>query len=366
MLKICWITNVPSPYKMELISRLGKSFKITVIFERDRELGRNSSWFSRKFDNLEVVYLKGFLSAKSIIDKYSKECDLLINGDYSNIVCIYAVHKFKKIGKPTILQADGGLAINRGIIDCFISFFMRKNDYFLSSGIETNLYYRYYGVDENKIFNYKFSSLTKEDLKSNKELVKSKISLRKKHNINDSIIILSVGQQIKRKGYDILMKSMASLNRNIKLYIVGGEPQREVLKIIEDQHLVNVHFIGFKSKEELNEFYAMSDIFVFPTRYDIWGLVINEAMSFGLPIISSDKCVAALEFNQQFGNVKLFKSENFIELAQCIKLLVDNKALRLKLGKRSIKAIQEYSIENAVLDFTKIINNFVLKCRSDN
>jgi glycosyltransferase involved in cell wall biosynthesis len=51
--------------------------------------------------------------------------------------------------------------------------------------------------------------------------------------------------------------------------------------------LRNVHFAGARSGAELARFYAAADIFVFPSLEDVWGLVVNEAMCFGLPILAS-------------------------------------------------------------------------------
>ena len=60
-------------------------------------------------------------------------------------------------------------------------------------------------------------------------------------------------------------------------------------------NLNNVHFIDFKNKDTLKEYYHVADVFVLPTREDIWGLVINEALAYGLPVITTDKCMAGLE-----------------------------------------------------------------------
>ena len=354
MFKICWISNIPSPYKVNVMKLMSEELEIHALFERRKENDREDSWYSSDFGNVKVQYLDK--NYKKVIDKEVNTCDLLINADYSNKMCIYATHKFNKYKKPVIMLADGGLVIKRGILDYIISYFMNKCNYFLSSGKEVNKYYKYYNVDENKIFNYRFSSLTKSDLKNNESLIRNKSELRKKHNIGEEIILFSVGQQINRKGYDILVKSMIKVNKKIKLYIAGGKPQEEVLKIINDNNLDNINFVGFKNKEELNEYYAMADIFVFPTRYDIWGLVINEAMSFGLPIISSDKCVAAIEFNNNFNNAIIVENENVEEFAKAINLLVENDDLKTELSKKSLLGIKEYTIENTVSDFVRVIS----------
>ena len=169
-------------------------------------------------------------------------------------------------------------------------------------------------------------------------------------------MLLSVGQQIPRKGYDILAQAMKSVDHSIGLTIIGGEPEDCVKKIIDENGLSNIHFVPFLSKESLSQYYAASDIFIMPTRYDIWGLVINEAMSFGLPIISTDKCVAAMEFNRIGRNALIVPSDNAEKLADAINQLVSDNDLKKKLEENSVSAIKEYSLENMVKDFLKAIN----------
>ena len=60
-------------------------------------------------------------------------------------------------------------------------------------------------------------------------------------------------------------------------------------------NLKNVYFIPFQNSDIIELYFKAADLFVFPTREDIWGLVINEAMANALPIITTDRCVAGLE-----------------------------------------------------------------------
>ena len=51
----------------------------------------------------------------------------------------------------------------------------------------------------------------------------------------------------------------------------------------------------FMRKDQLKEYFLISDLFILPTKEDIWGLVMNEAMGYGLPVITTDKCIAGVE-----------------------------------------------------------------------
>ena len=122
-----------------------------------------------------------------------------------------------------------------------------------------------------------------------------KIKLRIKLGLEEEKIVISVGQFIYRKGFDVLIRSAGRLNKNIGIYIIGGEPNDYYLNLKNEYKAENLHFIGFKSKYELAEYYKAADLFVFPTREDIWGLVVNEAMAYGLPVITTNRCISGLE-----------------------------------------------------------------------
>ena len=122
-----------------------------------------------------------------------------------------------------------------------------------------------------------------------------KLNLRKNLGMKEENIIISVGQFTHRKGYDLLLKSWQGLGNGYGLYIIGGKPTEEYTNLTRQLKLKNVYFIDFMTKKDLAKYYQAADLFVLPTREDIWGLVINEALSYGLPIITTDKCVAGCE-----------------------------------------------------------------------
>lgn len=74
------------------------------------------------------------------------------------------------------------------------------------------------------------------------------------------------------KGYDTLLKICEQSPKIFGVYIIGDEPIEEILK-----------------------YYQAADLSVFPSRGEAWGLVVNESMANGVPVIATDVCVAALE-----------------------------------------------------------------------
>jgi glycosyltransferase involved in cell wall biosynthesis len=110
---------------------------------------------------------------------------------------------------------------------------------------------------------------------------------------NDRVhpVLLTVGQLIDRKGLDRLIEScarVAARGREFTLVIVGEGPQRQaLLDLAEKTNLKNLLILPNQSQAKLNEIYKSSQVFVFPTNEDVWGLVANEAVWAGLPLLCS-------------------------------------------------------------------------------
>ncbi|MEE3486934.1 MAG: glycosyltransferase family 4 protein [Bulleidia sp.] len=332
------------------MNELGKHAELLCLFEKQTEEGREASWYDHAFTGFEGVFLNKE-NESEMLNKAVSEYDGLINADYSNRVCIKASKMFHKAGKPVFMYADGGLVIPRGPLDLVIRWAMNLCDWFLSSGEETDKYLDYYHVPMNQVLHYRFACMSESEIAEAARMSGQKEQYRLSSGYREKVIAITVGQQIPRKGIDILAKADALLkDLDLGIYVIGGKQEENVQKIIEEEHITNMHFIPFLSKEEIAGYYAGADFYVMPTRYDIWGLVINEAMAYGLPVISTDRCVAALQFNDLYQNAMLVPSEDPERLAGVMRKLCNDKDLRTELGRRSLEGIREYSIEHMAED----------------
>ena len=356
-MKVCWLSNYFSPYKIKLLNEIGREIDLTCVILPGNDGNRNSEWALP-----ENVSFKTYIIGKGyskLINKLAQENDILIDSMYITKYGILARRAFKKNKKLVIMQADGGNVVDRGfLINHLMGYLMNKHDAFLSTGYSTDKYFNYYGVNGKKIYNYRFSSLSEEDMNSHKEMAKHKEEYRRELNIGGNFVVINVGRPIKVKGFNILLDAYMKTGETdkIDLYIVGGEPQEDVKKIVDDNKLVNVHFIGLLSTEELNKYYAASDMMVFTSRGDVWGLVVNEAMSFGLPVVTSDKNGAGIHFNSLDKSFIMCELEDRGAYAKAILKLYNDKDFYSMQSKKSIETIQGYTIENGARDIINILN----------
>src|SRR5207249_1387315 len=143
------------------------------------------------------------------------------------------------------------------------------------------------------------------------------------------------------------------------LVFVGSGPEEKRLKeCVQEQSVPDVFFMGFRNQSELPKFYALSDVFVLPSVEDRWGLVINEVMSAGLPVIASDEIGAVPDLVKHGHNGFVFPAGNVASLAGYLEQLVNDENLRKEMGHNSEALIAQWDIERAaqgVIDAVRFV-----------
>ena len=342
-MKVLFLTNLPSPYRVEFFNQLSKYVDLHVLFENNINNHRNSDWFDYDHDKFKSYYLnKNLLKLLHEINP-----DIVINCNYSSINGILTAFYSKLKRKIYLIEADGGIVIKRNkIIELAITYLFSLCDIFMSSSIYTDEYITYYKVPKSKIRHFRFSSLTNAEINKNS----SNIRISSSPNLE----LLYIGQIIHRKGLDILLRALENVE-NVNLRIIGGLETNDLRKIREELKLKNIEYIDFINKTKLLEYYKNADTFILPSREEIWGLVLNEAISFNLPFISSSNCIAAKTFNECG---LIFENESIVDLSNKIEQIKDKK-LRDTLSSKCNIINKEYSIEKMVIDHMDVFNELM-------
>ena len=350
-----YLTNIPSPYRIDFFNELGKLCDLTVLFERSTAKNRENEWLeNRKFD-FNAVFLKGISIGNenalccSVRRWLSKDkFDIIIVGGYSTPTGMLAILTLNRRRIPFVLNSDGGFVKqDAGIRARMKHYFIRSAKWWLSSSKSTSEYFAHYGADPSRIFIYPFSSLYKRDIKVVPSSEAEKAQLRKKLGIKGEKVVIGVGQFIHRKGFDTAIEAWTDMPEKNTLLIVGSGPEEEKYReTINTKGLKNVKIVDFQSKESLKQYYRASDVFIMPTREDIWGLVVNEAMAQGLPIISTDAALSACELVLNGVNGYLIFPDDQKALSDKLYGIIDDDQMIFMMGKESIKIISNYTIEN--------------------
>lgn len=168
---------------------------------------------------------------------------------------------------------------------------------------------------------------------------------------NARVTLLYSGQFIERKGLDVLLDAFVNVADDIPeldLLLVGGSEDSPYLKVIPERLRGRVRAAGFFQNHELPAIYAQADIFVLPSRHDGWGVVVNEALGAGLPIIVSDRVGAARDLVRQGENGYVFESENVAQLAGYIRQLAASSELRKAYGRISAEQAEKFGLDEGV------------------
>jgi len=365
-LKVLFITNIPSPYRVDFFNELGKQCELTVLFERSTATDRDVNWLSKHKVFFRVEYLHGvkFRTDSALCLEVTKWLnkgmfDIFIVGGYGSPTAMIAIETLAQRKIPFILNADGGFIRDDSKLKFLLKrHFINKAKHYLSSGRATSTFFEHFGVVSDVIHEYPFTSLQRDDILDKVLTHRDKDNYKKKLNIVEKKVILSVGQFIYRKGFDVLLEACTMVSKEFGVYIVGGQPIAEYIAIKEKYKLKNVHFVGFKNKEELKKYYMASDLFVLPTREDIWGLVINEAMAYGLPVITTNRCIAGLELVDN-DNGRIVLMDDALKLAEGINELLDNDQMLKLMSENSLKKIRPYTIENMAKVHMNIFKNII-------
>jgi glycosyltransferase involved in cell wall biosynthesis len=96
-----------------------------------------------------------------------------------------------------------------------------------------------------------------------------------------------------------------------------------------------VKFHGFKQKNELPSYFANTKALLFQTDFDIWGLVLNEAMSAGVPCLSSANAGASFDLIQNNHNGFVVDYENKADIIEKINFIIENPEKAAEMGKRA-------------------------------
>lgn len=355
------VSSYPAPYRVAVFEGLAIEYDVEVYFDTCQNESRHSDWFCKSssfhFDILDNNGSKrNFFKALKNISSY----DFMIAYDPARKPAMKAIMRCIAMGVPYFVNNDGAFIKPNLLKDSVKRILFSNVAACFSSGKSATEYFHYYGVPYSKIVEHKFTSIRRNDIAKRPLSIQERSDQRKKLNLPEKKTVISVGQFIPRKGFDVLLHAWCKITDDIQLLIVGGGEERKIYEsLIADLHLKNVQLIDFMPKEKLFEYYRASDLFVLPTREDVWGLVINEAMAIGMPVISTKRCNAALELLEDGVNGYIVEVGDEISLAERISEIMTNDTENMAMSEANIEKARHFTLEDIVCSHIATINRFL-------
>ncbi len=362
-MRVLFLTNVPSPYRVDFFNEIGKAVDLTVVFERENAKSRNAEWISDNFKNFKYFFLKGIkygddgLISFKVKKFLKKDFDIIMFGNYHTPTSIIAARYCIKKKIPYALSVDG---IFKHDNENKFKLKMKKKifsqaEFFVTSGNYSVDVIKYYGGSNCYI--YPFTSVHDNYVLNKPISIEEKQKLKNELNLKNNLILF-VGQTIARKGIDILFKVFSNLS-NCQLLVIGGTLNEEYQKL-KRELAIDVDVIPFLKSKELEKYYLASDVFVLPTREDQWGLVINEALAKGLPVVSSTMCLSCYEMIKDNGYmVEVEDIDGYVKAINNIFNLSAEKYSLLQ--ENAIKVAKEYTIEKMAERHVAIFKEVISK-----
>ncbi len=285
---------------------------------------------------------------------------LLKAGGFSHVLLVgkeyayyhQALRAAKMLGLKVLYRAESHPAKNNRWIQCLARMsrraWCRQIDAFLCVGRYQYLDYAANGVDPARMYfspycvDQVFFEAQRSRWMVDREAIRSEYGFTP-----ETFVVGYAGKLYERKNPLELMKAFESLPVNGRPYgllMVGDGPQRAEC---ERRACEGVVFPGFLNQGEIGRAYAAMDVFVMPSLWETWGLALNEAMGFHLPVIATSAVNAAQDLIVDGENGYRYGSGDIPTLTRRIVDVAEQVALGNPMGEASWRKIQEYSVENA-------------------
>lgn len=179
----------------------------------------------------------------------------------------------------------------------------------------------------------------------------------------EEVRFLFCGQMIYRKAIDVLLAAFTTVIEKglaARLLLVGREADlRSFLKEISADVKDRIDYLGFRQPAELPELFASADVFVLPSRRDGWGVVVNQAVSAGLPVIASDAVGAARDLVRPGENGFCVPAGEPAPLAKAMIQLAEDASLRQRFGSASLALAESITPAAGAEKFESILHEVI-------
>lgn len=358
------LTEIIAPYRIPVFNALSRheGIDLHVIFlaESDPEL---RDWLVYK-DEIRFSYQvlpswrPKFGGYKLLLNRGLKAAlkqaapDVIVCGGYNYLASWQALRWAGGKRIPFILwveSTDQDFRSRNRVIEFLKKRFMRNCCAFVVPGKSSFQYVKNYGAREPEIFTAP-NTVDNALFARKAAVVRKDVAMHRQALQLPPRFFLFVGRLVREKGVFDLLEAYGKLSPELRsaigLVLVGqGAAHTELALRAGQVDPGKVQFPGFVHRDQLAGYYALADAFVFPSHTDPWGLVVNEAMSCGLPVIASDAAGCTADLVQDHWNGRVVRYGDVVQLTSAMEELGRDSTLRDVMGNHSQERILRYSPE---------------------
>ncbi len=356
------LTEIISPYRIPLFNTLAQdsNLDLHVIFlsETDPALRQwriykdeirfshevLPSW-RKRLGKYNVLLNRGVGRALS-----AAAPDAILCGGYSYVASWQAVIWARSRHIPFLLWSESNLQDERrghAAVEFLKTEFLHRCGGFVVPGQSAREYLRAQRVRQESIFTAP-NAVDNEMFATAAAVVRQDAATTRKQLDLPERYFLFSGRLVREKGVFELLSAYtqldASLRQLIGLVFMGeGEARAQLQQQAEFGSPGMIKFAGFVHREQMAAYYALAETLVLPTYTDTWGLVVNEAMACGLPVILSQAAGCAADLVREGWNGLLIRPRDITSLSSAMKRLACEPDLAAAMGAHSMQHISLYS-----------------------
>jgi len=368
-LKVCFIHNFFMDFRNPLFEKLNETFDLMMLMTRET-LITDENMYQIKYRKRPQNLKYKIFSHSTFFSKYSiawgiipyllfKKYDVVISTDphVSETWLSFLISKLRRKKFVIWTETFGWKRTPKSkIIDPFVSLVCKYADACIAVGTKSREYFIKNGTSVDNIFIAPDTA--------NTYTIKKKVY---GFDFKNKKIILYLSRIVPYKGLDILIRAFSQIEKEVKdsYLLIGGKGsfEQEAKDLAKNLKIKNIKFLGPVDKEYIGFYYSICDVFVLPSTFrdydaECWGLVLNEAMAFGKPVISTDAVGGAYDLIKQGINGFRIKHGNVEELYKVLKIILTNDRLRKEMGKKSKKLIEtKFNYTNMSKGFEEAIRH---------
>ena len=356
--RITFLTVIPSPYQRELFGAIARH---DGLIPRVYYFGRTSpeySWAESELPPYSEV-LPGialhawtpccFLNPTAIRRLRRESTDLVVVGDYFTLTNQLVMRDLNRRGVPWVFWGERPGLNRRSMLGRQLRRWAQRPIRtgamaIVGMGSRAQAAYRQLVNDDRPVFNIPYHC----DLTRFLAIPRS-FETRPARSVQ----FLFSGQMIARKGVDVLLEAFITLSSRYsdsrcapRLTLLGDGPQRQHYQSMVPPALRDrICFKGFVQPSALPDVFARANVFVLPSRHDGWGLVINEAIAAGMPVITTDCVGAAADLVEDGRNGFVVPADDAETLLNAVDRFITAPAMIEPFAARSRTIARRYRLE---------------------
>ncbi|HZZ86328.1 MAG TPA: glycosyltransferase family 4 protein [Anaeromyxobacteraceae bacterium] len=363
-MKLALVTNMIPPYRAPVFERLAQLVPEFRVFTFS-EMEKNRQWAAPGRGGFEAEVLGGrhlYFARRDwalhlncgvyrALLRYRPE--VVIVGGYDNPGCWLALAAARQIGARVVLWSGShahSARARRGVVPLLKRLFVRSCDAYFAYGSLAAEYLVSLGAPRERVV----AGVNAVDTQAFRHRTVGRAEVRSAHSSGDAPVVCFSGQLIQRKGLDLLLQAMQRVSADARLWVIGDGPLRRKYEELAASLLPGrVTFLGARPYRELPDLYGAADLLVMPSLLEVWGLVVNEAMAVGLPVVVSCTAGAAPDLVEGKGTGFTVDPNDVGALASAIDRLVRDPELRADMGRRAQELIEGCGTDRYAADMLR-------------